>query len=121
MTSLNAPDTVAPAGLSAARTAVSALASIEVSKRCAGTDGRPLEVLRGVSFDLPAGAIVAIVGPAGAGKSTLLNLAAGLIHPDGGAVRVLGTDTSGAPDWGRVGYMFQDDRLLPWRGALANL
>ena len=121
MTSLNAPETASPAGLSAARSAVSALSFIEVSKRFAGTDGRPLEVLRGVSFDLPAGAIVAIVGPSGAGKSTLLNLAAGLIHPDGGAVRVLGTDTSGAPDWGRVGYMFQDDRLLPWRVALANV
>src|SRR5262249_2242964 len=97
MTGLNGPATPAPAGLSAARSAVSALSFIEVSKRFAGTAGRPLEVLRGVSFDLPAGAIVAIVGPSGAGKSTLLNLAAGLIHPDGGAVRVLGTDTSGAP------------------------
>jgi ABC-type nitrate/sulfonate/bicarbonate transport system ATPase subunit len=51
----------------------------------------------------------------------LLNLAAGLIRPDDGTVRVLGADTNGAVDWGRVGYMFQDDRLLPWRVALGNV
>src|SRR4029077_10480644 len=33
----------------------------------------------------------------------------------------LGADTRGTVDWGRVGYMFQDDRLLPWRVALANV
>jgi ABC-type nitrate/sulfonate/bicarbonate transport system ATPase subunit len=103
------------------QSAASALSFLDVSKHFPTSDGRPLEVLRRVSFDLPAGAIVAILGPSGAGKSTLLNLAAGLIRPDGGTVRVLGTDTTGAVDWGRVGYMFQDDRLLPWRVALGNV
>ena len=121
MTSLNAPETAPSSGLSAARSAASALSFIDVSKHFATTDGRLLEVLRRVSFGLPAGAIVAILGPSGAGKSTLLNLAAGLIRPDGGKVEVLGADTSGAVDWGRVGYMFQDDRLLPWRFALGNV
>jgi ABC-type nitrate/sulfonate/bicarbonate transport system ATPase subunit len=117
MTSLNAPGTVP----SPAQAGPAALSFANVSKRFPGNDGRLLEVLRHVSFDLPARAIVAIVGPSGAGKSTLLNLAAGLIRPDDGAVRVLGADTRGAVDWGRVGYMFQDDRLLPWRVALANV
>jgi ABC-type nitrate/sulfonate/bicarbonate transport system ATPase subunit len=121
MTSLRAPEPVPPSGLSAAQSAASALAFANVSKHFPGNDGRPLEVLRRVSFDLPAGAIVAILGPSGAGKSTLLNLAAGLIRPDDGTVRVLGADTRGAVDWGRVGYMFQDDRLLPWRVALGNV
>jgi len=121
MTSLNAPETALSSGLSAARSAASALSFIDVSKHFATTDGRLLEVLRRVSFGLPAGAIVAILGPSGAGKSTLLNLAAGLIRPDGGRVEVLGADTTGAVDWGRVGYMFQDDRLLPWRFALGNV
>jgi len=121
MTSLNAPETAPSSGLSAARSAASALSFIDVSKHFATTDGRLLEVLRRVSFGLPAGAIVAILGPSGAGKSTLLNLAAGLIRPDGGRVEVLGADTTGAVDWGRVGYMFQDDRLLPWRFALGNV
>ena len=120
MTSLNAPEPAprvrpAPAG-------APAISFQDVSKRFPTSDGRMLEVLRGVSFDLPVGEIVAIVGPSGAGKSTLLNLAAGLILPD--QRRASGSSaghTAGAVDWSRVGYMFQDDRLLPWRVALANV
>jgi ABC-type nitrate/sulfonate/bicarbonate transport system ATPase subunit len=121
MTSLDAPAAGARPDLSPGTADAPAISFIDVSKRFANADGQPLEVLRSVSFDLPAGAIVAIVGPSGAGKSTLLNLAAGLIMPDQGRVRVLGADTGGAVDWSRVGYMFQDDRLLPWRVALANV
>jgi NitT/TauT family transport system ATP-binding protein len=94
---------------------------IDVSKRFPAADGSLLEVLRGVSFDVPAGEIIAIVGPSGSGKSSLLNLAAGLIFPERGIVQVLGEETHGPVDWGRVGYMFQDDRLLPWRVALHNV
>ncbi len=86
------------------------------------SEGRqPLEVLRDVSFAIPRSGIVAILGQSGAGKSTLLNLAAGLILPDTGRVRVLGEDTRNPVDWNRVGYMFQDDRLLPWRVAAKNV
>jgi ABC-type nitrate/sulfonate/bicarbonate transport system ATPase subunit len=92
-----------------------------VGKSFPGSDGRPLEVLHDISFDVAAGRVVAILGPSGAGKSTLLNLAAGLIAPDRGRVRVLGQDTGGAVDWSRIGYMFQDDRLLPWRAARCNV
>jgi ABC-type nitrate/sulfonate/bicarbonate transport system ATPase subunit len=119
MTSLNAPEPALRIGPAPAGTP--AISFIDVSKRFPTAEGRMLEVLRGVSFDLPSTEIVAIVGPSGAGKSTLLNLAAGLILPDQGEVRILGRDTAGAVDWGRVGYMFQDDRLLPWRVALANV
>ena len=119
MTSLNAPE--AAARLRPAAAGTPAISFIDVSKRFPTAEGRMLDVLRGVSFDLPSGEIVAIVGPSGAGKSTLLNLAAGLILPDHGEVRILGRDTASAVDWGRVGYMFQDDRLLPWRVALANV
>ena len=94
---------------------------IDVWKRFPAADGSLLEVLRGVSFDVPAGEIIAIVGPSGSGKSTLLNLAAGLIFPERGIVQVLGEETHGPVDWSRVGYMFQDDRLLPWRVALHNV
>src|SRR5262249_49806761 len=62
-----------------------------------------------------------ILGPSGSGKSTLLNMAAGLIFPDDGRVVVMGRPTDAAVDWGRVGYMFQDDRLLPWRRAVDNV
>jgi NitT/TauT family transport system ATP-binding protein len=93
----------------------------DVSKQFPAADGSPLEVLREVSFDLPVGDIVAIVGPSGSGKSTLLNMAAGLMFPDRGRVVVMGRATDAAVDWSRVGYMFQDDRLLPWRVAVQNV
>jgi ABC-type nitrate/sulfonate/bicarbonate transport system ATPase subunit len=43
------------------------------------------------------------------------------MQPDRGRVLLMGQDTSGAVDWSRVGYMFQDDRLLPWRVAHKNV
>jgi ABC-type nitrate/sulfonate/bicarbonate transport system ATPase subunit len=98
-----------------------AIAFAEVSKQFSRPDGGTLPVLDGVSFDVAAGAIVAILGPSGAGKSTLLNIAAGLLMPDRGRVLLMGTDIAGPVDWTKVGYMFQDDRLLPWRVATANV
>ena len=70
--------------------AAAAISFQDVSKQFAAAGGGVLEVLRGVSFDLPAGDIVAIVGPSGSGKSTLLNMAAGLLMPDRGRVVVMG-------------------------------
>lgn len=98
-----------------------ALSFTEASKHFARPDGSPLEVLRSVSFEVPSGTVVALVGPSGCGKSTLLHMAAGLILPDSGAVAVKGQRTDGPVHWNRVGYMFQDARLLPWRGALQNV
>src|SRR5258708_27858614 len=91
----------------------SAISFQDVSKHFAAPDGGELEVLRGVSFDLPVGDIVAIVGPSGSGKSTLLNMAAGLMLPDRGRVVVMGRPTDAAVDWSPLRSMFQDDPLLP--------
>ena len=93
----------------------------DVSKHFPAADGSRLEVLRDVSFDVRIGDVVAILGPSGSGKSTLLNMAAGLIFPDAGQVVVMGQRTDAAVDWSHVGYMFQDDRLLPWRVAVRNV
>jgi NitT/TauT family transport system ATP-binding protein len=98
-----------------------AISFVQVSKRFPAAEGGWLEVLRDVSFEVPLGAIVAILGPSGSGKSTLLNLAAGLLAADAGGILVLGERTDGAVDWNRLGYMFQDDRLLPWRVAIQNV
>ena len=51
-----------------------------------------IEAVREVSFDLPAGETIALVGHNGAGKTTLLKLMLGLIRPSAGTVRVLGED-----------------------------
>jgi ABC-type nitrate/sulfonate/bicarbonate transport system ATPase subunit len=93
----------------------------DVSKHFPAADGSRLEVLRDVSFDVRIGDVVAILGPSGSGKSTLLNMAAGLIFPDAGQVVVMGQRTDASVDWSHVGYMFQDDRLLPWRVAVRNV
>src|ERR1019366_1036599 len=52
--------------------------------------GGPLTVLRDVSFELPAGASIAVVGPSGSGKTTLLGLCAGLDQPSTGDVILAG-------------------------------
>jgi NitT/TauT family transport system ATP-binding protein len=114
-------ETTAAAPMARAGASRAAVSFVDVTKHFPAAGGGRLEVLRAVSFDVPLGEIVAIVGPSGAGKSTLLNLAAGLIMPDGGRIEVMGQGTGGAVDWSRVGYMFQDDRLLPWRVALGNV
>jgi ATP-binding cassette subfamily B protein len=61
--------------------------------RFAYTDGAP--VLEDVSFEVPAGRTVALVGPTGSGKSTIAALAARLIDPAGGTVRIDGADIRG--------------------------
>ena len=52
----------------------------------------PAFALKGISFDVPQGAIVGFIGRNGAGKSTMLKSVLGLVHPDGGTVRVFGMD-----------------------------
>lgn len=66
-----------------------------------------------------AGEFVSVVGPTGCGKSTLLNIAAGLLAPSRGEVRVFGQPLQGINT--RAGYMFQSDALMPWRSALDNV
>ena len=72
-----------------------------------------------VSIAVDAGEFVSIVGPTGCGKSTLLNVAAGLLEPSRGGVRVFGELLSGLNR--RAGYMFQAEALMPWRNALDNV
>ena len=61
-----------------------------ISRDFIAPDGRPYRALEDVSLSIRAGAFVAIVGPSGCGKSTLLNIAAGLLVPSAGSVRVDG-------------------------------
>ena len=71
------------------------------------------------SLAIAAGEFVSVVGPTGCGKSTLLNLAAGLLQPSTGTVKVFGEPLVGLNQ--RAGYMFQAEALMPWRSALDNV
>jgi NitT/TauT family transport system ATP-binding protein len=81
--------------------------------------GQRYTALRDVSLRVGAGEFVSVVGPTGCGKSTLLNLAAGLLQPSTGEVRVFGQPLIGLNP--RAGYMFQGDSLMPWRSARQNV
>ncbi len=65
------------------------------------------------------GEFVCVVGPTGCGKSTLLNVAAGLLLPSRGSVKVFGEALLGINN--RAGYLFQAEALMPWRSALDNV
>ena len=62
----------------------------------------PIEVVHGVSLDIPVGAVVALLGPNGGGKTTLLNVCAGLLTPMAGEVRYGGALVTAVPADGRA-------------------
>jgi NitT/TauT family transport system ATP-binding protein len=81
-------------------------------KRIANAAGRPVEVLSNFAFRVEAGEVGALIGPSGCGKSTCLRIAAGLDLAFEGAVQ--------RPS-GRLGVVFQEPRLLPWRNVEDNI
>lgn len=87
-----------------------------------------IDVLQGVTLDIPSGDFVALMGPSGSGKTTLLNLLGGLDRPSEGAIDVAGTridSMSGArlARWRaeRVGFVFQLYNLIPVLTAERNV
>ena len=58
--------------------------------------------LRGVSLRVDAGEVVAVTGPSGCGKSTALHVAAGILRPQGGVVRILGRDLADLDETART-------------------
>jgi NitT/TauT family transport system ATP-binding protein len=98
-----------------------AIAVAAVSKWFASTTGERLQVLQDIDLTVAEHEIVAILGASGSGKSTLLNIISGILQPDRGRLCINGVPADQFDDWRSVSYMFQEDRLLPWRTALRNV
>jgi len=93
---------------------------LEVRHLGAAWDGIP--VLRDVTFDLPEGELLVLLGPNGSGKTTLLRTLVGLERPTGGTVSLDGADLTGRPTHRRgIALMFQDPALFPHRSVYENI
>jgi ABC-type nitrate/sulfonate/bicarbonate transport system ATPase subunit len=79
----------------------------------------PIQVLNGVSFEVPENQFVCLLGASGCGKTTLLRIIAGLTEQDDGTVSVAGKVVRG-PGQDRS-LVFQNYGLLPWRTVLGNV
>lgn len=89
------------------------------TKRFASGKNSVHTAVRDLDMTVSPGEFVAVVGPTGCGKSTTLSLVSGLEPPSSGEVVVRGEPVRGIPDG--VGYMFQNDAVLPWRTVLDNV
>jgi putative ABC transport system ATP-binding protein len=90
--------------------------------------GERIDVLKGISLEIPPGDFLALMGPSGSGKTTLLNLLGGLDVPTEGAVEVAGVNISALGGsqlsaWRsqHIGFVFQLYNLLPVLTAERNV
>jgi len=95
-----------------------ALRIVGVSKRYVTPEGE-VEALSGVSFDVAAAEVVAVIGPSGCGKTTLVNVVGGLIDSFEGDVFVDGQDIR--VKRGSIGMVFQEESTFPWRTTIENV
>ncbi|MEU4411287.1 ABC transporter ATP-binding protein [Streptosporangium sp. NPDC023963] len=94
--------------------------------RVHGEGATAVHALRGVSLEVGAGELVAVMGPSGSGKSTLLNLAGGLDRPTSGTAHLGEQDLAAVRDLAAlrrrgVGYVFQDLNLITSLTAAENV
>ncbi|MFG2030209.1 ABC transporter ATP-binding protein [Streptomyces sp. NPDC048825] len=108
--------------------ATETMVRVENVHRSYGTGATAVHALRGVSFDVPRGELVALKGRSGSGKTTLLNLVGGLDEPDDGRITVDGLELSGLGEEGllrlrrdRIGFVFQSFGLIPILTAAENV
>jgi ABC-type nitrate/sulfonate/bicarbonate transport system ATPase subunit len=78
-----------------------------------GADGTPVPAIRDLELEVRPQSMTVLMGPSGCGKTTLLRILAGLDSDFTGTVQV--------PENTRIGVMFQEPRLLPWRTVRQNI
>ncbi len=84
-----------------------------------GFEPNVVEAVRDISLTIREGEFITLVGPSGCGKSTLLSMLAGIYAPSAGQITRAGRPIE--PFSGQVGYMTQNDHLLPWRTVAQNI
>jgi putative ABC transport system ATP-binding protein len=105
----------------------SVVSAKDVTRRY-GEGDTAVEALRGVSLDVAAGELVAVMGPSGSGKSTLMHILAALDKPTTGTVAIAGEDVGSLSDSEvtmlrrrHIGFVFQFFNLLPMLTAEENV
>ena len=103
------------------------VAAADVTRRY-GSGDTAVDALRGVSLDVAAGELTAVMGPSGSGKSTLMHILAGLDKPTSGDVQIAGERLAGMNDKDltllrrrHIGFIFQFFNLLPMLTAEENV
>ena len=81
--------------------------------------GGKLTALQDISFSVADREFVCVLGPSGSGKSTLLRILGGLLIPTAGQVTLDGQPVQGSHP--KVGIVFQDPTLMPWRSVIQNV
>ncbi|AMJ63228.1 ABC transporter ATP-binding protein [Bosea sp. PAMC 26642] len=98
---------------------IEASESFVAIERVSFSHGAEPATVDGVDWTIPRGAVHCLVGRSGCGKTTLLKLAAGLLLPDEGDVRIDGLVLRGPGP--RIGFVFQSSTLLDWLTVLDNV
>jgi len=120
-------EAVTAAAARPAETGEPVVSAKDVTRRY-GEGDTAVDALRGVSLDVPYGALTAVMGPSGSGKSTLMHILAGLDKPTSGDVTIAGTKINELNDADltklrrkHIGFVFQFFNLLPMLNAEENV
>jgi len=92
---------------------------LDLSSTTFAYEGSFGDVVSNINWSVPEGGVHCLVGRSGCGKTTLLKLAAGLLQPTSGSVKMLGADVPKPSQ--HVGFVFQSPSLLEWQTILNNV
>jgi len=95
--------------------------TIQGLKKTYSKNGAIVHVLDDISLDIEEGQFVSVVGLTGCGKTTFLKIIGGLLEPSFGKVRIGDLPPNLALKHHRLGFVFQESSLLPWRCAYDNV